>query len=358
MGLWDWIIGAIAGRQAENPAEPPFGVASDPSTEGAVGVATREPPEVVVEEPGAPVENRWWETGPVSQPGPLVVERPELSPKALVLEKLLASHLDGHDLSLPPLPHVPHLVLKHLRKAEWNAAELAEVIAQDQVIAASVLRVCNSPMYRGLDRITALRPAITRLGAIVLRTLMMHQSVRGAVFHGSGRDNELANSLWRRSLVSACVMRVLSRFSDIAEEDAFLMGLLHDIGDVIVLRQVRDQASITHYTPDLTTFDYLCFKCHQEFGKLIAREWKLPQGLANLISDHHRHPADDDPLGTQRLQLQFTDMIIAQLGYAGAASFNLLKTAAARALDLDRRADFVGSLTELPGEIGEMANWF
>jgi HD-like signal output (HDOD) protein len=358
MRLWDWIVDAIIGRGTNTSSGPSQPAHASPDGAETTAVATLEPPEATDETQETVDAEPWWEGGNGSHAGPLTVERPELPPEALPLQNVLALHLDGHDLRLPPLPHVPNLVLGHLRKSDWNAAELAEIISQDQVIAASVIRTCNSPIYCALHRITSLRAAVTRLGAVVMRTLMMHQSLHGAVFHSSGRGAEWADVVWRRSLASAAIMRLLSEFTGTDEEDAFLIGLLHDIGDVIVLRQVHGQAKLTGYTPDLPTFDHLCHECHQQFGELIAGEWKLPDELTSLIADHHRHPTTGGPLQVKRLQLQLADVIAALLGYRAAAPFNLLDTDAARALGLSERSDFVDALPGFPARVDELVGCF
>jgi HD-like signal output (HDOD) protein len=226
-------------------------------------------------------------------------------------------------------------------------------IAADPVIAASVLRMANSPLYRGLKKITALQPAATRLGTRALRSLMMRESLHAAVFQTKGRD-EWAERIWAGSRASAYIMYGLSAFTRVDAEDAFLLGLLHDIGEVIVLRIVRAHQVRTHAEIDDATFDYLCHECHQEFGELVAAAWKLPSTFSNLIADHHTYPAADDPLRTERLQLRLSDMIAAMLGYAPPASYDLLNAPVVHELGLlsDRR-DFGSFLTRLPAELEE-----
>ncbi len=319
-------------------------------------VAVLDAPDDVAGEQDGPVSPPWWAAAGADDPGPLTVGRPDLGEASHGLERVLASHLDGHDLHLPPLPHVPSLVLQQLQKTDWNSGDLAGVISEDQVLTASVLRVANSPIYRGLAEITALRPAISRLGAVALRTLMMHHALHGAVFHGRV-DRERATLIWQRSVASAAVMRLLARFAGRDAEEAFLIGLLHDIGDVVVLRQMREYARLTHYSPDDGIFHYLCHEYHQQFGGLVAANWRLPDKLTALIRDHHTHPRDDDPLRADRLSLQLADLIVVTLGYGVPAAFNILETRAAQGLGLAERGDSPDFLSELPGHVSEHMAW-
>ncbi|MDO8632826.1 MAG: HDOD domain-containing protein, partial [Phycisphaerales bacterium] len=230
---------------------------------------------------------------------------------------------------------------------------IARDIAEDQVLAAAVLRTVNSPFYRGVEKVSSVQRAVARLGTRTLRTLLMHQSLRGAIFDRRGAANRFAELLWRRSLASACIMRGLARFGRLDADEAYLLGLLHDIGSVIVLRIVRTEEKRGFADVDLDTFEYLCRQSHQEFGELIADAWKLPADIKSLIAAHHTHPLPDDPLRTERLMLILTDMIVAVLCFAPPGNYDLIQCRAARDLGLSGRLDYVDWLTMLPAEIDD-----
>lgn len=355
MGFWDWIVGKLAFDP--NAKLPPHRPAprTRAATQGPAGaaVAVQEPPESTEECPPVPGPAEWWapEGATLTEPPPL--QRPDLDTESRVLENMLVSHFDGHDLTLPPLLHVAESVLPKLRDPDCSLPETARELSEDQVIAAGILRMANSPLYRGLHKITALPAAVTRLGLTALRTLLMHESLRAAMFYRKGHTNEFARILWTRSLASATIMRGLSEFTSVDKEDGFLIGLLHDIGNVIVLRIVHGDGRLPRYEVDLDTFEYLCAETHQEFGELIADAWSLPANLKVLLSDHHNYPAHDDPLCTPRLQLQVTDMIASLLGFAPYQPYNLLECRAVQDLNLASHPKFLPFLKNLPDDVNE-----
>ena len=341
MGLWDWLTGG-KNKQTSNPA---FDGAATCLAEPESGASDS----TQTDERSAP----WWAPSDASVLEIQTMPRPDLLPEARALENVLVSHFDGHDLNMPPLPHVVERVLAKLRDAKCSLSQIADLIAEDQVVAASILRMANSPLYRGLNRITAIRPAVTRLGSRAVQTLMLHESVRSTMFSAAGNYKEYAKLLWKCSFAGACVMRELSRFTKIDAEDAFLMGLLHDIGSVIVLRIAHTQRKFSSYELDIDTFDYLCAECHQEFGELVADAWKLPTSLKNLIADHHTPAAEDDPQRVERLLLQVSDMCCSLLNHAPFVAYNLLESHAVKALGLHDQPDFERVLKNLPGIIDE-----
>jgi len=295
----------------------------------------------------------WWAPEGASRRERGPVECPDLPPEARAVENLLVSHFDGHDLTLPSLPRVAENVLHRLGGTDCSFARIAEDIAEDQVMAATVLRMANSPLYRGQEKFTALLPAVTRLGARPLRTLMMQHALRAATKVHRDVDRELAETIWRRSLAGAMVMRNLSRFTTVDQEDAFMMGLLHDIGNVVVLRVVSGQETMTRDLIDIDSFEYLCYECQQEFGELIATEWKLPSKLQSLIADHHDYPAPDDPLRPERLQLILTDMILEMIGYAPHVEYDLLNARVVEDLRLSHNPAFLDALAILPQQVDD-----
>lgn len=281
------------------------------------------------------------------------IERPELTAEARALESLLILHFDGRNLSLPPMPHVPERVLRIMSNRKFEMSQVAGEIGTDQVTAAAVLRMSNSPLYAGLQKTTAIGPAVVRLGTSAIRAAMLNLSMRSVAFKEQRKGNNRAETLWMRALAGSMVMRMLSRFTRVDPEEAFLMGLLHDVGNIIVLRIVNgQQASMKVQIAD-DTFEYLCHEAHQEFGELLAVAWALPVRLKTLISDHHTYPEPDQSYRIERLQLHLTDMICAQLSYAPYVAYNLLESRAVADLGLADHPDFIAFLDSLPEKLTE-----
>ncbi len=349
MGIWDKFWTWLSD-------EPPQ---QNSDQTGATAVATQTLTEVEGEA-AADTQDQlpWWQPEGEIFTQLIGIQPPELSPEAVAIENLLVSYFDGHDLNMPPLSHVTERVLQQLRNRKSSMGKVAETLSEDPVLAASVLRMANCPLYRGLHKITAVTPAATRLGAKAIHTLMMHESLRSAMFPGKQGETSMAQRLWSRSLVAAHVMRALSKFTNVDEEDAYLLGLLHDIGCVVVLRIILNDRTVSSFDPDERTFEYLCAECHQEFGELIANEWNLPDDIKAIITDHHRFPSEDDPLRTHRLQLQLTDIILSLQRFQPYQPYDLLNTDVVKALNLHMRPNFVPFLENIPNLIDEAFSSF
>ena len=351
MGFWSWLFGSISEPNALAPTEP--GCRRSPGDSGGAVTAVAERPEPPSEaDPGDPDGTfPWWTPQPESRIEPCEPRLPDPAGDALALENLLVSYFDGHDLTMPTLHHVAERVLPKLRGSTCDLVAISRDIAEDQVLTAAVLRTVNSPMYRGTEKISSVQRAVTRLGVRPVRALLMHQSLRSAVFDRRGGVNQFAEMLWRRSLASACIMQGLARLTGVDEEESYLIGLLHDIGSIIVLRILCAEEKGGFVAMDLDTFEYLCQQSHQEFGELIANAWTLPPDVKALIAAHHVHPESTDPLRIQRLMLILTDMIASILRFAPPEDYNLIQCRAAVDLGLTGRSSYTDWLTALPSEI-------
>jgi HD-like signal output (HDOD) protein len=358
VSLWDWIVQRLSGSDGRESRRRSGCDDATSASKAETGVATLEPPDSSAEEGDGEAVAPWWAPEGADLLEPLPVRRPELSAEALALENLLISQFDGHDLNLPPLPRVPEIVLRRLRDPNCDFTKVAGDIAEDQVIAGAVLRMANSALYRARKKVTALQPAVTRLGVNMIRTIMLQQSLRAAMFRRKGADEERPRTIWRRSVASATIMGGLAALTASNSDEAFLIGLLHDIGNVLVLRAAQDQQTVLHHKLDSETFEYLCYETHQELGELIAGAWDLPPTLKDLIADHHTVPAPETPLRAYRLQLELTGMINAMLGYAPAGAYNLREVRAAKDLGLAGREEFVTFLDALPAQVEEAVTMF
>lgn len=348
--LWHALTGGHAGQHRHinpSPNVPAFNRESDvavldlPNFESAPNPARGD---------DAP----WW-----ALPAAELVEfpalvRPDLTPDARALENLLVSYFDGHNLTLPPMVGAAEKVLTRLRDSKAGLADVAKDVAQDQVLAAAILRMANSALYRGLNPITTLPTAVNRLGAQTLRMLVVRESMRAATFSREQDPLGFSEAIWQRSLASAYVMQALSDFTSVPADDAFMYGLLHDIGNVVVLREVLSRPKNARADIDETTFQYLCDECHQEFGELVAEAWKLPPELAALAGDHHRFPEEGDALRAERLQLQVSDMCLALMGYAPFQPFDLRNARAVTCLGLFGKTGFEVFLNRLPDYVADL----
>ena len=187
---------------------------------------------------------------------------------------------------------------------ESDADDMLGVIEQDAAVAAKLMQVVNSA-YCGLrNPVGDLKTAVTLLGVDRVRSLALAVSV-GQMFN---RDTPVGRldpeRLWDHSICVATVARLIAKRGSSGDpEEAYLAGLLHDIGllfinqhlgDLVprVLARCASGASLTNAEREVLAFD------HAQLGAYVAWRSHFPANLVEAI-DYHHTPHDCPEEGRQ-----------------------------------------------------------
>src|SRR5262245_46906579 len=187
----------------------------------------------------------------------------------------LETRIASGALELPILPHVASQVLAMSTSDDTNARSLAELLHRDQAIAAHVLRVANSPLYKSHVPIVSLQQAISRLGLALLREMVITVSMQSRIFNVPSYATE-ARTLWQHAVYTAAYAGKIARRCRRNAESAFLGGLLHDVNKPVLLLALADlQAQLQEPIPPpvvTTAMDVY----HTQVGAVLASAWTLP----------------------------------------------------------------------------------
>lgn len=201
--------------------------------------------------------------------------------------------------SLPPLSatvtRLKVLLQKEAEGGHLTVEQLEKVIRYDPALTANLLRVANSAYYRGKYEITSARAAIVRLGTNGLFEMAMGLSLRRVlppVLPGYALS---ASAFIRHAVAVGVLCERLGRETGKVERDAaFTLGLLHDIGKLVVSTYLDEQAtrveaslgdpgvSFEELEKSILDFD------HGEVGLEIARQWRLSPGVGFAARWHHQ----------------------------------------------------------------------
>jgi len=192
---------------------------------------------------------------------------------------------------LPTMPHVASMVLQKLGNPNTSPKELHQTISADQALAARVLKVANSPLYGCSRAINRLTDAVVIMGFDSLRSLVM-SSVMQDLFKSFGLTEKL---LWEHSFGCAAISKHIAKVIKYPKvEEAFLAGLLHDIGKVVLNLKIPDKTreivQEVYNNPDVSFMqaeqEMFGFN-HAQVGKLIAKKWNFAETIEETIGCHH-----------------------------------------------------------------------
>jgi putative nucleotidyltransferase with HDIG domain len=206
--------------------------------------------------------------------------------KAFEFVSDLGKGLDEGTLELPSFPDIALRVRRVLESPDVSIDQVARVVNSEPVLAARLLRTANSAlMQRGGAQVNDLRTAILRLGYNMVRNAAMSLAMQ-QIFQArslSGLKTEL-HALWRHSIRVAAISYVIAtRLTKLNADEAFLAGLLHDIGKFYILTRAE-------FYPELfankAVLRELMDQWHTGVGRAILDAWDFPGDFA-LAADEH-----------------------------------------------------------------------
>ena len=184
-------------------------------------------------------------------------------------------------------------VIAECDNADASVSSLARIMSGDQALAAMVLKLANSAYYGYARKIESLPDAVVLLGFASVKNLAITASITRLLASDKDEFAKTRSDLFDHSLATAVGARILGRTKRISGEKAFVAGLLHDLGLIVLvcyrkkafgelLRVAADrQASYHEVEQELFGFE------HGELGSLIAAEWKFPPALCEALRYHH-----------------------------------------------------------------------
>jgi len=193
---------------------------------------------------------------------------------------------------VPRVPAVIPQLLRSLRDQDSSSGDLARQLAQDAVLVAEVIREVNSPYYQPATPVRNLEGALLLLGQNGLRMLLARVAFRPIISLQAGALARLAApQLWRQSEGSALAASLLAPHHGADPFEAYLAGLMHNIGLVVALR-VIDQLLPGGGLPDDDVFGARLIQGARLMSAGIAGQWELPPAIGHAIA----HAGDPDGL--------------------------------------------------------------
>lgn len=195
------------------------------------------------------------------------------------------------------IPSLPQFVIETLKKLDdpkSSASDVGDTLRKDESLVLRILRLANSAYYGLSRKITVVPEAISYLGFKTVKSIVLAASVykfMDGAFTGYSLDR---GDLWRHSQAVAATSRFLSEKVRAGDpEEAYIGGLMHDIGKIILNDYVRFGYSIILRLVDEDGVPFceaerqvLGFD-HAQVGGLVMEQWNLPDAYSYVTIYHH-----------------------------------------------------------------------
>jgi putative nucleotidyltransferase with HDIG domain len=195
--------------------------------------------------------------------------------------------------SLPSLPSLYEEVVKEANSQDSSLARVAEIISKDVGMSAKLLQLVNSAFFGLPVRVSSIMRAVNLLGLEIIKTLILSIKIFSQFDHPGMTS---LSSLWDHSISTAMIARSIATQRDLPQnqiDEAFMAGLLHDIGKLILLDKLPEKCvAISNilrsdgcqvWEAELKVLG----TTHAQVGAYLMGIWGLSESLVEAIAFHH-----------------------------------------------------------------------
>ena len=224
------------------------------------------------------------------------------------------------------LPEITLKIVELVEDPRSTAQDLHKVIANDPALCSRILKVVNSSFYGLPGQIGSINRAIVMLGLNAVKNIAIAASLAKLFRGGELTPNFSAKMLWTHSVVTAATAKMLcDRLGYAVSDEAFLAGLIHDIGVMVEMQYDRNKlievvqrvGADSQGIPALSmneAEEAVFGANHQNFGAGLCQKWKFPASLGLVTGYHHRPLELASDTRTLPAMVYVADRLAAEVG--------------------------------------------
>ncbi len=211
------------------------------------------------------------------------------------MSKITLMNLVNKVREMPPLPQSITQILEITKDDKSSSRELAKVFEQDPTLAVNILKLANLPAYGFSSRISTISHAVVCLGLETIKSIALTSSTHDMLNKEIPAYSLGEGMLWQHSISSStCAKVIAQRIGYKDDEEAYIAGLLLDIGKIILssfaedeFNQVVERAEKDEISFNIAEQEILGFD-HPQVGGRVIKKWDLPSALVEAVLYHHQ----------------------------------------------------------------------
>ncbi|MGB3209444.1 MAG: HDOD domain-containing protein [Desulforhopalus sp.] len=203
---------------------------------------------------------------------------------------LIQQHLD----TFPVLPVTVARLMQVTNDPECSVKDVVETIHSDQSLCLTVLKIANSVLFGRPKKVDSIKMAVVILGFNEVQRIALAKALINSFNKLARQHKPFVDRFWAHSFVCGMAARVIARDLQINPDIAFMGGLIHDIGKLIMLETFADDYDLKHWMTTLSNTEMLHEELqmfsftHDILGGQLLEKWLFPDNLVTAVAYHHR----------------------------------------------------------------------
>jgi putative nucleotidyltransferase with HDIG domain len=241
---------------------------------------------------------------------------------ALFIDSIVNA-FEGKKINLPTLPRI-QVKFRELIMKGAVSQRIADLLKKDVAISAELIRMSNSAYYKGFMQNKSLEQAISRLGAAATEQTVAELTGREFFTMKTKKYRTLVEKVWKHSIACAYASEITANLLNLKlAADPFCMGLLHDIGKLILLQILADMELKGQFNGGFSTDKLIdtITAHHCVFGAKLLEKWKYADSYIRCASNHEdirrdNEEGQEETLPKEILIVRFANMAAKSMGYS------------------------------------------
>jgi len=219
------------------------------------------------------------------------------------------------EVTLPAMPQVVFAIEETMKKEDANVNDLSKLIAMDVGISSKLMGVANSVFYGGLTECTAVDEAILRLGMQETKQLVYLIANRNLFALKDRRYEKIIEDLYIHSVACGAAGQAMAKHLRLNDShNFFALGLLHDIGKLLVLQVLSEITKDTRGV-DITLAKNIMDSLHNKAGYMLLEKWNFPKIYSQIALAHENISDLEDP-EEELAVIYLANRYVRRLGYS------------------------------------------
>jgi len=226
--------------------------------------------------------------------------------KGKTLSEIVEEYISAGRIELPVLDKTAIRIQEMMAKGEYDPVAVERLVVSDPALSGSLLRHANSSFFGGIEKVLTVRDAIVRLGVKRVAELVLLSTIGEQYQLSNEIFRDFATRLWRHAVGAGLGAQWLAKKTMANRvQEAFLAGLMHDIGKLLLLRVLDElvRAKTLKFMPSEDLILELLDGLHCSCGEMLLQYWNLPDAYAVVVRAHHDedYPENETLLSCVRL---------------------------------------------------------